>query len=112
GVEANELVVLNEIDAIWLQSAQRFVERPRRLSLRVPVDLRHQEHLVTVSVAERLGHANFALPLVVVPRVVHEVHPAIDGGAHDAKSELLIDRWQSEMPAADPDWRDSFSRLS
>src|SRR5437867_8496910 len=111
-LEANHFVVLNEIDPIGLQSPQRFVELPRRLSLRAPVDLRHQEHLVTVSVAQRLPRADLALPLVVVPRVVHEVDAAIDGGAHDAKRELLVYGRQSEMPAADADWRYSFSRLS
>ena len=66
-LEANDLVMLHQIDAIGLQTAQRLVELPRRLAFRAAVDLGHQEDLVAIAVAERLAHADLAGAVVVVP---------------------------------------------
>src|SRR6266568_3974551 len=102
-LEAYDFVVLDQIDVIGLQAAQRFVELSLRLSLRPAVDLRHQEHLLPIAVAKRLPHSDLAGAAVVVPRVVHEVDAAIDCGSYDAKTELLVYGGHSEVPAAQPD---------
>src|SRR5438045_2873422 len=102
-LETDHLVVLDQIDAVGLQSAERVVELSRRLLLRSAIDLRHQKDLVAVSVAKCLPHSDLAGALVVVPRVVHEVDAAIDGAVHDAKSELLAYGRQAKVPAAEAD---------
>ena len=102
-VEADDLVVLDQIDAVGLQPAERFVELPRRPPLRPAVDLGHQEDALAVAVAERLAHPQLALAVVVVPGVVHEGDAAVDRGADDADAERLVDVRQGEVPAAEPD---------
>lgn len=39
-VEADDFVMLNEVDAVRLQAPQRFLELPCRFLLRSPVDVR------------------------------------------------------------------------
>ena len=46
--------------------------------LRAAVDLRHQEDLLPVAVAQRLAHAHLALAVVVVPAVVQERDAVVD----------------------------------
>jgi len=104
-----DLVMLHEIDAIGLQSFERLVELPRRFRVRSPVDLRHQKDLPPVAVLERLPHADLARPVVVVPAVVQEVDATVDGRSNDPEAEMLVDPFQSEMPASKADRGDSFS---
>src|SRR5207302_5815638 len=111
-VEPDHLVVLDQIDAIGLQAAQRFIELPHRLLFRSTIYLGHQEHLVAVAVAQRLADADLAGSGVVVPRVVEEVDAAIDGAAHDAERQLLVHGRQAKMPAAESDRRYPFFRLA
>jgi len=71
--------------------------------------LRHQEDLVTPP-RERLAHPRFALPVVVLPRVVEEIQPVIDGLVADAdRGALLGDR--PEVMAADREDRHVDARL-
>src|SRR5258708_36902549 len=100
-LEGEGLVVVDEMDGGGLQTFQRFVELPRRFRLRAAVDLRHQEGLRAIAVAERLAHADFARAFVVVPAVVEEVDAAIDGGANDPNAEVFLHRLEPEMPAAE-----------
>src|ERR1700686_1753844 len=58
--------------------------------LSLAIDLGHQESLLTVTVAQRLAHANLALPIVIVPAVVEEVDAGIECRADDANAVLLI----------------------
>jgi hypothetical protein len=102
-VEAKDLVVLHQIDAVGPEAAKRLVELPGRLRLRSAVDLGHQEDAVPVAVAQRLAHPELAPALVVVPGVVHEGDAAIDGGADDAEAQWLVDMGQGQVPAAQTD---------
>src|ERR1700694_203217 len=97
---ADDLVVLNEVDAVGLQTAQRFVELSRGRPRRAAVDLGHQEGLLAVPRAQCLAHATLAGAVVVVPRVVHEGDAAIDRSADDADSELLVDILRSDVKPA------------
>ena len=111
-VEANYFVVLHEVNAVGLQAPQRFVELSRRFLSGPAVDLRHQEDLVAVAVAECLPRSDLAGAAVVVPGVVHEVDPAVDRGPNDTETQLRAYGWETEVPASEPDSRYSFSGAS
>ena len=111
-VEADHLVVLDEVDAVGLEPLQGFIELPGRLLLRTPVDLGHQEHLVPIAVPEGLAHPDLALTFVVVPGVVHEVDPAIDRGVDDVDRRLLVNMLQGKVPAPEPDGGYPLARAS
>ncbi len=101
--EADDFMVLDEIDAVGLEPAKGFVQLPLRFPPGAAVDFGHEEYLVPVSVAERLPHAHFADTTVVVPGVVHEVDAVVHGGMHDADSELFVEHGQSQVPPPDTD---------
>src|SRR5882672_11867767 len=50
-LEADHLVVLDQVDAVGLKSAERLIQLSRRLFFRPAVDLGHEEDLLPVSVA-------------------------------------------------------------
>ena len=53
---AQDLVMLNQIDVIHAEAAQRLVQLAHRLPLRSTVDLGHEKSLLAIAVAERLSH--------------------------------------------------------
>src|ERR1700681_4203554 len=65
--EANDLVMLNQIDAIDLQTCERFIQLFRRFLLRPTVDLGHHKSPRTVAVAQGLAHASLTGALVIIP---------------------------------------------
>src|SRR5262249_49747713 len=67
---------------------------------------------VPIAVTERLAHPRLAGAFVVVPGVVEERYALIDGIANEAEAELLIHVRESEVPATEPDGRDSFAGAS
>src|SRR5882762_8002060 len=87
---ANYLVKLQQVDVVGLQSAKRLIQLLGSGLLSLAIDLGHQERLLTVTVAQRLAHANLALPIVIVPAVVEEVDAGIERRADDANALLLI----------------------
>ena len=100
-IEADDFVVLDEIDAVGLQAPQRFVELPGRFRARSAVDLGHEKHARAVAVAEHRAHPALALAFVVVPRVVEEGDPAIDGRSDDPIRQRLIHVRQGQVPATE-----------
>src|SRR5262249_50883701 len=58
--------------------------------LRSAVDLGHQKGLLSISVAQGFAHPDFALATVVIPAVIEEVDPAVEGRTDDADTFLLI----------------------
>src|SRR5438034_4490260 len=104
-----DLVMLHEIDAIGPQPLERLIELSHRFRVRSPVDLRNQKDLLPVAIPERLSPAGFACAVVVVPAVVQEVDATVDGRSNDPETEVLVDAFQSEMPASKADRGDSFS---
>src|ERR1700737_2165758 len=81
---AEDLVMLDEIDPVGLQSAQRLVQLPRRRFPRPAVDLCHDERLLPVAVTESSPHPPLAGTQVIVPAVIEEIDASIDGGPHDS----------------------------
>src|SRR5260370_42715581 len=77
--ETKNFMMLNKIDAIDLQTFERFVELLSRFLFRPAVNLGHDERLRPIAVAQGFAHANFAGALVIVPTIIKKVDPAIDG---------------------------------
>ena len=100
---AQDLVVLDQVDAVGLQATQRLVDLPRGLFFRAAVDLGHQEDFAPVAVAECFAHADLAGAVVVVPAVVHEVDAAINRIANDTDTQRFIHLFEAEVPASKTD---------
>ncbi len=102
---ADDLVELHQIDVIDPQPPERLVDLLRGGRLVASVDLRHQKRFVAIAVRERFSHANLTHPFMIVPAVVHEIDPAIDGCANEADALLLV-ALHADMVATEPDERD------
>jgi hypothetical protein len=80
---AEHFVMLHEVDHVCSQPQQTLIDLLRGGGFRATVDLRHQEHFLTVAIGERFAHPQFAAAVVVVSAVVHEVDARVDDGADD-----------------------------
>jgi hypothetical protein len=109
---AENLVVLDQVDAVGLEATQGFFQLSYGLSFRPAVDFGHQEGFVPVTVAERVTHPGLAGAAVVVPAVVHEIDAAIDRAAHDAEAQLFIHALEAKVPASKAKRRDLLSRAA
>src|SRR6185295_11640820 len=105
---AEDLVVLDQIDAVGLQATQRLFQLPRSFLFRAAVDFGHQEYFAPVAVAQRFAHADLTRAIVVVPAVVHKVDAAIDRSANDPDAQLFIHGFETEMPASKTNGRYPF----
>src|SRR6266850_1329482 len=105
---ANNLVELEKIDVVGLEAAERLVELHGGGFFRLAVDFGHEEGLLAVAVAQRLAHADFAGPVVVVPAVVEEVDAAVERGADDADGFLFVGL-NTKMPASQANHGDAFA---
>jgi hypothetical protein len=83
-VHANDFVELQHINVIGLEPLERLIDLVGGSLGVAAVDLRHQECLLPIAVAQGLSHADLAVTIVVVPAVVEEVHAMVERGAHDA----------------------------
>src|SRR5262245_56265157 len=108
-IEANDLVVLHQVDVIRLQPAKGFIELTGRFLPRATIDLRHDERAIAISVAQRLADASLARAFPVVPGIVDERDALVDRLADDANCEIFVDLREAEMPAAEPDGRDALA---
>src|SRR5438105_11452297 len=99
---------LHQIDTICLQALQGFLDLPGGGFLCPTVDLRHEEGLLPVSVPQSLPHADFAGSVIIVPTVVHEGDPAVDGAADDRNALGFVSLFADMIPAP-ADGRDFFS---
>src|SRR5665213_1830202 len=111
-VEADYFVVLEKIDMIDPQTLQRFVNLLRGFFFRAPIDLGHDESLRAVTVPERLTHPDLALPVVVIPGIVHEFQARIDGGANDLHSIGTGKLRLTDVRASQTDHRNFLSRAA
>src|SRR2546425_2017625 len=68
--------------------------------------------MIAVAVTQRFAHAFLTSAFVVVPAVVEKVDASIDCRTNNANCQLLINLFQTEMPAANPDCGNLFSRAS
>ena len=110
GVDA--LVDLPEIEVVRPQALQRLVQLAHRDRGVAPVraDLRHEKYTFA-TIADRATQSFLALPLVVLPRVVHESDAGVDGGMNDLHGFARgLD--QAEVIAAEPERRDGLVRVA
>ncbi len=77
--ETKNFMMLNKINAIDLQTFERFIELPSRFLFRPSVNLGHDKSLRSIAIAQSSTHANFAGALVIVPTIIQKVDAAIDG---------------------------------
>src|SRR5262249_1096720 len=75
---------------IGLQSRQRLIDLFGRRLLVVSIELGHEEHALSVPVAQRLAHAHFALAAVVVPAVVQKIDPVVHRRADNLDAVPLV----------------------
>ena len=108
--EADDLVVLDEVDVVDAEAAEALVDLAGGFLFGAAVDLGHEEGFVAVAVLEGLADAELAASRVVVPGVVEEVDAAVERGADDADAEFFGDGGEAEVPSADADGGDAFRR--
>src|SRR4051812_18582934 len=82
------------------------------LTARSAVDLRHEEHFLPVALGQGLPHAALARAAVVIPGIVHERNPAIDGSPHQPMGKPSIHVRQRQMPSAQSDGGHHFARAA
>src|SRR5207248_1547089 len=79
--------MLHEIDAVHLETPERFFELGVRRFGGTAVDLGHHKGAVAISFAQRLAQAFLARAFVIVPGVIHEGDAVVDRGADDANGQ-------------------------
>src|SRR5712672_3194165 len=99
----DNLMVLDQVNAVGLQAAEGFLELLGGRLPAAPVDLGHQENFIAVTFAQRLSQPDFTQPLVIVPGVVHEGDSAVNGAANNAQAQLFIHLFKAEVPSSQPD---------
>src|ERR1035438_625614 len=101
-VDPNDLVKLQEVDLIGSEPAQRLINLSCGRVLVAAIDFGHQESPLAIAVAQRLAHANLALPAVVVPAVVEKVDSPVDRRAHDTNTLGLVEIGPDKVVSAQP----------
>src|SRR4030095_12517809 len=71
-IEANNLVMLKQVDMVHSEAFERLVELSSCLLLCPSVNFCHHEGLLSIPIFQRLTKADLALPFVIIPGVVHE----------------------------------------
>lgn len=102
-VVVNAFMHLPQVNVIGFKATQRIFKLFHRnlFVALVCADLRHQEYFVA-SPDESLAHVLFALTLVVLPSVVHEVDAGVSRFLNDAKRFLFV-LVLADVRAADAD---------
>ncbi len=97
--------MLEAVHTVGPEPPQRFVDLPGGSGSVSSVDLGHEKRPGAIPVLQRLPHAQLALALVVVPRVVQEIDAGVDGGANDADAlrlgQVRLAEVVSPMPMAE-----------
>ena len=104
----DDLVKLDEVDSIGLEAAKRFFELLVICLFRSAIHFGHEKNLVSVAIAERLPHADFADAAVIVPAVIHEGDAAVDGLTNEVNAFVGIGLL-ANMVSAKTDSRDLFT---
>src|SRR5208283_459807 len=104
---ANNFVELEKINMVGLESAQRLVDLQGGGLFGLAVNFGHEKGLLPVAITQRLAHAKLALPTIVVPAVVQKIDAALERGADNAYTFLLIGL-DADMVTAQADHRDAF----
>src|SRR5437870_6405830 len=91
-----------------LQPLQRFVDLPGGGLPGPAVDLRHEEDSLAIAVTQRPPHADFAGAAIIIPAVVHEGEPPIDGAADNRNTLQFVSLFADVIPTQ-ADGRDFLS---
>src|SRR5208282_3030316 len=81
---ANHFMELEQVNSIRLQPPQRFIELVYGCRFGSAIDLGHQKSLLTITMPQRIAHANFALSPVVIPAVVEKIDAFVNSGPDNA----------------------------
>jgi hypothetical protein len=101
-------VELHQVDAIGLQASQGFIDLLGGGLFGPAVDLGHEEDFLPVAIAQSLPHTDFTGTAIIVPAVVHESDPAVDGFADNRYALRFISLF-ADMISAQANGRDLFS---
>src|ERR1022692_3648195 len=93
---------LHQINSIRLQPLQGFINLPRGGRLGTSVALGHEKDFLAVAVAQSLPHANFAGAAIVIPAVVHEGDPLVNGTPDNGYALRFVSLF-AYMKATQPD---------
>ena len=112
-IEAQDLVVLHEVDMVGAQAQERLVDLLEGFLLGPPVHLGHQEDLVAVAILRQgRAHAQFRAAFVVVPTIVHEGDAPVDPFVDQPGRLVVGDGALAEVEPAHADGRDFLVRLA
>src|SRR5687768_1980073 len=87
-LQANDLMMLKQIDMVGLEPLKGFLDLLGGLFLCTAINLGHEKDLLPISVLERLAHADLANPVMVIPTVVHEGDALINCAPDDVNAFL------------------------
>src|ERR1022692_1342246 len=111
-IEANDFMMLHQIDVVCLEAFQTSFDLPLRNLFSAAINFCHQKYLLTISVFQGLTHPHFTLAFVVVPTVIHERNAAINGGAHQADALVLGEPMLRNMEPPHPNGGDPLSGVA
>jgi hypothetical protein len=102
-----DFVELPEVQIVGLQPPQAVFQMLLGAPVVAVAALGHEKHLLpAAAVGQCLAHHLFAAPVVIIPSVIKEGHPFVDGFVHDP--DRLGFLGQADMVAADSHDRDLF----
>src|SRR5664279_1483564 len=102
---------LHQINSIRLQPLQGFINLPRGRRLGAAVAFGHEKDFLAVAVTQSLPHANFAGPTIVIPAVVHEGDPLVNGTPDNGYALHLVSLF-ADMKATQTDGGNFLARPS
>ncbi len=95
---------LPQVDPVGSEAAKAVVQALHRARVIALAVLGHEEHLLAASAGERAPHDLLRAAVVIVPAVVEEGEPLVDGGVHDADRLVRILQ-RSDVPPAEAEDR-------
>ena len=111
-VEADDFMMLYQVDVIRLEAFKRRVELRRCGLFGTTVDLCHQKYFLTIAIFQGLPHSHFALAFVVVPAVIHKRDATVDGSSHQANAFVLSEVVLRDVKSTHSDRRNCLSSAS
>src|SRR6266852_7278453 len=99
---------LHQINLIRLQPLQGFVDLTGGGIIGAAVNLGHEEDFLPVAILQSLSHAHFASAAIIIPAVVHEGDPTVDGAADNRYTLPFVSLLADVIPA-EADGRDFLS---
>src|SRR5580704_17877380 len=79
-IEANDFMMLHQIDVVCLKAFQTGFDLLLGNLFSAAINLCHEKNLLTISIFQGLSHPDFTLAFVIVPTVIHKCNAAIDSG--------------------------------